>query len=281
MKTPLSKPGFQYFEANIAFNNIVVNLHTIPDFVRYAEQHGTKSIFLINDDADEKNSHFALINNGLLIRQYSFGFKFIEDFQEAKRQGFNEAQHFYDAKVRGVTHYKDYQLMLDARIVELSVLETLKTLGYAEGFEAWQKLQVDASLKLPDIGSITNAYELYEVGVRQGFPSYALLETALLIGFDNHDNYLSAINRGFKDAASFEDAVKLGFICYSDYEFALIHQIRDTKDATHFFSFCDAAGGKEIPFDEKVMLSFLSRLEEGKRISINKIIEHCRGRDYM
>jgi hypothetical protein len=276
MKFPVpSKSSWQYFNASVACSTQVI-LGNIADFIRYAELHQLRSVFLLHDAIDPSGlaTHFAVLHNGSLIQQATQGFRAIEDYVQATKGAFPDAGSYYDAQARGLSKYADYQLMCEAGIAEAETVETMKREGYIAGYEAWQILKEKGELEVPDIGPVSNAHELYQWAKKRGFPDYTALEQALVLGFSDWGDYQAATAKGFTNAARYEDAVRRGFLNNEDYEFALGRQIRDAADARTFFDLQAGAGGPDMEFDKKVLLTFLSRLEEGKRVSINKIEQH-------
>ena len=276
MKPTPNKPSWHYFKVRALQSAAQVTLSSIPDFVRYAELYAVKAMLLVQaaDDDSEHPTYFALAHNGLVVQQDACGFKCLEDFVEAEKQGFTLAGDYYDAAARGIHLFTDYALAQQSNIVDTAVLDAMKAGGYIAGFDAWKNLPADVSGKLPGGEHVTDAHTLYLTAQKAGFPDYAELEVILTKGFTNYGDYRAASDKGYPDAATYEDSLRRGFLSYANYQFAEQHQLRDAADATAFLAMVQQVGGVDIAHDEKTLLSLLARIEEGKRISINKINEY-------
>ncbi len=268
-----ARPSWQYFKAASAHYSAKVTLCSVSDLIRYAELHSIKAVMLLQGEheaKDEAVSHFALLHNGTLIQQATEGYNSLEDYVSSAGEGFGSAADYYDAQRRGMKSYADYRIAREADIADLSALEVLKRGGYVSGYETWRMI----SNELPSIGAIGNPRALYEAAAQRGFPDYPSFEKAMKAGFTEYGDYQTATGQGYPDAAAYEDSVRRGFTSYLDYEFAREHKLRDAADAAQFVSMAQSIGAKKLAHDEQALLIFLSRLEEGKRISINKIEEH-------
>ncbi len=272
MKNPSQapKPAWQYFKATLDSSAFLMQLSALSDFVRLAEMQSAKAVFLLGEDASGIPAHFAIPYNGGLLQQAAQGFRTLEEYAAARSAGFTEATEYHSAITAGYQRYDDYKLAVDTGITEADTVTEMKKRGFVEGFAQWQEIKEE----MPDIGAVSNPYELYQEAKARHFEDWETLRDALQKGFSQAHDYQVAKGKGFPDAKTYEGALARGLTSMEEYNFAEEHHLRDARDIRVFSELAVALGGPEMPFDQKVLLILLSRLEQGKRASANKLWEH-------
>lgn len=270
--TGSAKPAWQYYKAHIPGSSLIIELSSLADFIRLAEQQSSRAIFTVEDAG---SMHFAIAYHGGLLQQASEGYEQLEDYLQAQKSGFTAAADYYAACAGGYTSYDDYKLALDNGVAEAGSVAEMKQKGFADGFLRYGDLRATlAENKLPDPGDAANAWALMQLAKERQFDTWSAMEEALLAGFANSGDHTAAKAKGFSTAAIYENAVSRGFSSMRDYELAEKHHFRDAADGIRFFDIELMAGGPGLPHDQKLLLALLSRLEQGKRVSANKLWEH-------
>jgi len=257
-----------YFEANMPGRGISLQLSDMEEFIRYAAFCNTHSFFLLKKDAIE---YFAFLQQGLFIGHPTLGYKTMEDYKESVKANFPDAALFYDAKSNGYSIYSDYQLVKEAGISDIKVFEIIKAQGYLDGYHEFAALQKEANL-FEGCEAITNPFALYQYASSKAFTGYHHFKTALGLGFTDAYNYNSAMEKGFKNLVDYEDGINKGFITGEIYYTAIDKQIKDYKDFERFLELLKLETSI-TNFDERILLSVIGKLPQGKKVSINKLNE--------
>lgn len=262
-----------YLKARVVNACNKIELDTLTDFCNFAERHQVKEIFVIADEIAAA-FEFALLHNQTLISKPTEGFATLEDFKAATHAAFPEATSFYDAKREGYSHYEDYKMVKEAGITERSVFEEIKKRGFMHAFHEYKNL-LDTNEALQPLAAAENPAQLYEYAKQYGFETGAEFITAFREGFPDASTYKIAVEKGFPDYAEYKDAMDRGFTSYKDLLLAREKKVRNYED---FFRYLDLDCLKDtgLKHDERVLTVTLSKLEQGKKISINKLLELLR-----
>jgi hypothetical protein len=261
-------PSYHYFTVRKQQSECCLEFDSLTEFSRFVELHNLKTVFRLVNDAGQ-HSHFAVTHKGGLLQQPNLGFEKLEDYHRAIKNGFPDAASFYEALKEGYTNYEDYLLVKEAGINDKKVFEELQLNGFITGFKEYDT-QLKTLPGAPDISSPANAHQLMEHCRRNGFNTFSEFKAAYTKGFTDAPTYKMATERGFPTLADYNEALQKNILHYSDLQFTREHQLRDKADADRFMDL-EILMHTECAHDQRVLLVLLSKLEQGKRISINKL----------
>lgn len=257
-----------YFQANMPQQGLSLQFSNMEELIRYIAHHHINTVFVL---AKDEVQYFACMQQGIFIGHPSLGFNSIEDYKEAAKGHFPDAAWYYEAKNSGYEKYVDYQLVKEAGISDISIFENLKSQGYLDGFQAFKMLQSDQPL-FEGSEAITNPYLLYQHAISKAFENYHDFKTALDLGFTDAHHYHSALEKGFKNHFDYENGLLKGFATGEIYYAALDKKIRDIEDLNRFLELSQLET-MVTHFDERLLLSVIGKLPQGKKVSINKLNE--------
>lgn len=254
-----------YFPAKLVHSEHLLEFTNLKDFNRFLTIHKLSTVFLL-DEKEGIASHFAVSYKGGLLRQSTEGFKSLEDYSEATREQFPDSASFYAAQQMGYKTYADYKLVSEAGISNADEFNAMKEKGFARGFAALKEAANGNGL------AFANGFELYKHATEKGFADFAEYEKATESGFADGNIYKAAVAKGFENAADYDEALAGGYISSSELKLARKFHIRDRAD---FMRFTDLELAKKsgAQHDQRVMINMLSKLPEGKKVSINKLQE--------
>jgi hypothetical protein len=243
---------------------------SLEELKRFADAMQSKNIYVLTGE-DGTPERFAVIDNGIMLHHSSLQYKTLEDYQAAKQANFPDAITFYTAKASGYNKYEDYKLVLEAGISDIKVFEKLKSGGYIAGFKEYADI-LASGVSLPATEPLLTAFELYTYAINNGFENYSQFKEAFTKGFTNLAVYKVAVEHGFPTFADYEDGRSRGFREYAHLKFANENLVRDDADLRRMLDLgiviCD-----DCTCDQKVMINLLSKLEQGKKVSINKLTD--------
>lgn len=256
---------YSYFPVTLVKTEHLLEFATLKDFSRFLLVHKINTVFLINNEQGEA-THFAISYKGGLLRQATMGFKTIEDYTKSVSEQFPDAHSFYAALQMGYKTYADYKIVSEAGISNNDEYKAMKGKGFVEGYTDYKQLEKS------DESVFANPYELYKHAMANQFENYAEYKAALEKGYNNGGIYRAATAKGFENAADYELSSKLGFDNARDLNYARKHKIRDRAD---FMRFNDLEMLKDTnaKHDQRLLLTLLSKLPDGKKVSINKLDE--------
>jgi Zc3h12a-like Ribonuclease NYN domain len=257
-----------YFQANMPQHGLYLQLSSMEELIRYITHSHINTIFVLEKDEEW---YFACMQQGILIGYRSLGFNSIEDYKEAIKGNFPDAPLYYEAKNSGYEKYSDYQLVKEAGISDITTFENIKSQGYLDGYQAFKVLQDEKPL-FEGSEAIANPYMLYKYASSKAFTNYHHFKTALDLGFTDAHHYQSAIEKGFKNRLDYEDGLHKGFATGEIYYAALDKKIRDIEDLQRFSELTQLEIAASN-YDERLLLSVISKLPQGKKVSINKLNE--------
>ena len=271
-----------YFRASTHEHTRLLHMHSLADFTRLLDLYHAKAIFFLEgseptnpDKGTAADALFAIPYEGGLIVQPTQGFRTLEDYQQARTAGFELAADYYPATAEGYRQYADWHLAREAGIGEANTTEALRKAGFVEGYQTYQSwLSGERPEGAADVGPANHSYALYQAAIDRGYADWAALEHSLRHGFTQAGDQAAANARGFETSAEYEDATRLGFSTHADYDFAIRHHLRDAADAMTYSAMTSMSGPADMPHDQKLLLATLSRLDQGKRASANRLWEH-------
>jgi len=257
-----------YFEAIMPDHGLSLQLGTMEEFMRYVIFCNAHAVFVLKKNDQQ---YFACLQQGIFIGHSTLGYKTIEDYKESIKGNFADALLFYEAKNNGYSTYKDYQLVKEAGISDIRIFEKIKAQGYIDGYQEFKALQNDKPL-FAGSEDIANPYLLYTFASSKAFADYQHFKTALALGFTDAHNYDSAMEKGYKNCQDYEDGMTRGFATGYIYYGALEKNIRDIQDLDRFMELSKLETSA-ANYDERLLLSIISKLPQGKKVSINKLHE--------
>jgi len=265
MKQPVTT---KYFEADIPNAGLSLQFTTMDEFVRYIVFYNPTALFILKK---EEQHYFACMQQGIFVGYPTLGYHTIEDYKESVKGGFVNAVLFYEARANGYATYQDYQLVKEAGIADVGVFEKIKSQGYIDGYQEFKGIQKDTPL-FAGSEDIVNPYLLYTYASSKAFTDYQHFRMALDLGFTDAHNYNSAIEKGYKNCADYEDGLHKGFSTGYIYYSAMEKQIRDIQDLDRFHELSKLETST-ANYDERILLSVIGKLPQGKKVSINKLNE--------
>lgn len=262
------QPAIQYFEGNMPAQGLSLQLSAIDEFTRYIQLYNIHVVFLLRKN---EALYFACMQQGLFIGYPASGYYTLEDYRESGKAGFPDARLFYEAKTNGYSNYSDYQLVKEAGIADVQLFEKIKLQGYIEGYQEFKAMQSDKAV-FSGSGNITNPYQLYMHASSKAFVDYQHFKAASDLGFSDAYHYNSAIEKGYKNSNDYEEGMHKGFPTGPVYYEALEKEIRDMPDLEKYSALTKLETAA-ANYDERLLLSVISKLPQGKKISINKLNE--------
>lgn len=256
--------NLRYFSAkNVATQNFI-ELVTMDDLVRLVEMHNLREVFVLQSELGVSN-YFAVMYQNHLIQQAALGFKTIDDYYHAHENNFPDSDSYYGAKENGCETYEDYNMLSQSGITDKEKFAKVKQGGFIEGFKEWHVAE-----SLPP--NINNAIDLYTQAIQNGFVDFKTFAEAAAKGFISKNMYDIASEYGFPTMQEYEESKQRGFANYKEMTIANDLKIRNHEDLMRWSnlntSICEDCG-----CDGKVLNMLISKLEQNKRISINKLMD--------
>ncbi len=260
---------FRYISISKMTSSSILEFLQMEDLARFAENNHIKDIFVVQKEID-KEEQFALLHQNAILQHGTDGFQSIEDYFSATEKKFPNAQAYYEALKDGYQIYDHYKMMKEAGINNKATFDKMELGGFIEGFK---QIQLEDEYREAIVtNEISNAFNLYSFATGKGFESFHLWSDAVKKGFGDKDTYDIAKEYGFPDFVSYEEARKCGFKTYKELDFAHQHNVRDIEDMRKYIDL-HAVDCKDCSFDQRIMITLLSKIEQGKRISINKAMD--------
>jgi hypothetical protein len=253
-----------YIKASIKKSNTTVEIESIIEFTQFIDNHNIKDIFI----TPPPSSSFFIIYNHAILEIASANFLNLEDYKNAIQNNFNNSIEYYNAKELQIEKYEDYEMISKYGIKDLDSIQEMKTEGYIEGFDHLINLEKET---LPEqIKEINNPYQLYEFGKSNGYSNFDELYNSFQLGFTDSSTYNLAIEKGFNNATDYFDALKNGF---SDYNTFHIAKSNNVKTFTQLITKTNLETiNPSLAHDKSLLLSILSKLDQKKKVSLNKLI---------
>jgi hypothetical protein len=265
----MRKEAYQYFSVKVQQMTARLEFETLTDMCRFTDVNQIDNIFILHEDNPLDDS-FAIYHNACLLLHKTEGYKTLENFVSAGEKGYPNAIVYYDSIEMGYTKYEDYLLVKEAGISDLATFEIMKKKGFITGLTTYKELEQKEPKLFELKEPINNPFELYSYANQHNFDNCSKLLEALAKGFEDANLYSAAKELGFPTHNDFIDAGKRGFRVYGDLKVANELGIRDGQDFTRYNDLEIVKQG-EITHDQRVLLIVLSKIEQGKKISLNKL----------
>ena len=266
----MKQPNFNYYTLRPQQVLNRFEFTTLSDLYEFACKNQVTNIFLLYDGNGTVNK-FGILHNNALFEHDTTGFKTLEDYYKAREQHFPDAVIFYKALTAGYSKYEDYRLVEEAGIADKEIFNQVKQLGFIEGFSDYCDLI--KSNEIPaEPESFKNPFELYNYAMKHGFKDYQNLKKAVTKGFVDESTFTIAKEKGFELFADYKEALEKDFRSLQELELARTNNVRNRNDFMRFIDLENVNCGG-CSHDKKVLLALISKLEQGKKISINKLYD--------
>jgi Zc3h12a-like Ribonuclease NYN domain len=256
--------NLNYIKATVIQASTIIELDNIHDFFLYMELHAVKEIFLV-----DKSSKFALLSHHSLFQIPTYGYQTIEDAKKAVQNHFPDSQTYYEALKVGITKYEEYELTTVYGITDKTVFEKIKAEGYFAGFKKYKVYIEEQKESFVPIATFANLYELYTFAKKNGFYEFEEFFAAFKHGFITPTEFNIAQEKGFENGKDYKNALEMGFQDNDDYQKALRNNIKSYTELLQKENL--EISYPDSPHDQNLLLFLLSKLEQGKKVSVNKL----------
>lgn len=253
----------KHIKATVLQAATIIELDNILDFYQLVEQHLIKEVFLI-----ENNLKFAVLTQNAVLQTVTNDFLTIEDAKNATVNQFPNAKDFYAAAALHISKYEDYQLIVVCGIKDKNLYNQIHKEGFVSGFEEYKKFISDEN---HDNGKTVfpNVLALFNFAKANNFKKFENFFEAFKLGFENYENYQIALEKGFENAHDFKIALENGFPNNELYQIAIEDKVKTYKELEQKLNL--EMSYPNLKHDESVLLFLLSKLEQNKKVSLNKI----------
>jgi len=259
---------YNYFNLKAITSDLKLEFESLKELIRYFESQNIKTIYRIRSSEKDVEG-FGIPSKGGFYFHASMGFRSLEDYKASLNGRFPDSETFYLSKDAGYNLFEDYTLACTSGIAEKTDFDSLVTGGYREGFIQFEAESKNQTWKwIPE--GIGNPAQLYEHARKMGFSNFKSMATAFSLGFKNIVDYDIAIEKGFANAEDFAEGQQKGFHSGGDLNFARKYNLRDMADAQKYINL-EQAGDEDLKHDARVFLILLSKLPQGKKVSVNKL----------
>ena len=271
-----SKYNYVEIEDNPDFKSLKIK--DIKAFVKMLQEYEMKFVFRTEKKENEgkSQSEFLFLKSQIIYRIDGNNFKTIEDYEDATKCDFPDAESFYDALKAGIGTFKEYQDCKKIGVVDKALYTKAQTLGFLTAFEKFKE-RCEKSKGLMPQNFILNDYnspiKLCELATSKGFKDFGDFEKAFFLGFADKLMYDEAKAKGFTYAEDYINAVKMGFDQVKEYQEAKHLKIQNKYEYNCYISFKKSSKGGKYSADELVMLAALKATENGKKLSLKKLKE--------
>ena len=253
--------NLNYVDATLENINQKIEVQNIIDFCQMIERHHIKEVFVI------KNLHcFAIAYQNFLLTLSQNGYADLNDYRNAQQNGFSNADDFYEAKTLNITTFQNFEIMKACGIEDQETFAAIQKQNYLEGFKIWLQYKLDHNIEQP---ICKNPYELYTFAKENNFENFEQFFIAFQNGFTNLLEKNVANEKGFQTADDYDNAQKGGFTFYKEYKEATDQGVE---------TFEEYEKKKDLEFgevqsihDQKLLLLILNKIDQGKKVSLNKI----------
>jgi hypothetical protein len=247
---------------------MLMEFASLSELYTYSETYQLNNIFILSGNEDEA-LQFAVVHNNVLMRHATMGYETLADFHLSFQNDFPDAATYYAALAEGYKKYEEYKLVKEAGIASKDVFEKMRNNGFIKGFTDFNEMLLSGD-RLPQIEHFANPYLLYKFAVDNGFANYNEFKEAFVKGFTDSITMKIAAENGFANGADYKEAITLGFRNNAELQLARKEKIRDSADLSRREELA-FTGNNENSFDQRLLMVLLSKIEQGKKISLNKL----------
>ena len=252
-----------YIKASIS-NVALLEIENLIDFCKYTEQHHIKEIFVL-----EKELKFGILSHQLLLTTPSLGYQNLDDARKAVLNNFPSSEDFYQALKEGIHTYEIFEMQTKHGINDKELLQKLHDEDYLTGFENY-KMDFEKFQKAnPNVAKFQNAYELYQHTNENKFDDFNQLLAAFAGGFSSSSEYKDASLKGYENKTEYDIAMTNGFPNKEYYEKAKAVNVATYNE--YILKNNLEVSYPELTHDKSLLLFLISKIEQGKKASINKL----------
>ncbi len=261
----------QYHKVHIAKMENVLDFVELKSFCDFVLQNQIKTIFYVEENATEA-SRFAVTFKGTLARVLTDGYQTIEDYKDSCSKKFETAQQYYEATKKGFNNFQEFQLASESGLKEKQELDKLRQEGYIEGVQKFNDLE--RTILHADIAAMqfANPAQLKTFVTEKGFKDFASFFEAIRLGFADNLIYNIAKDHEYKNAQDHQAGLNGNFINGADYYVAQERGVPNYAQLMLYGEF--EAVNRNLPNDACATIILLSKAEQYKKISINKLYDH-------
>lgn len=253
--------NLQYVAADLSRIENTIEIKTIDDYCQLIEKHHVREVF-VNSNPDS----FAIAYHTFLLTLPRKEFKTLDDYRNAAFHNFEHANEYYEAQLLNIKTYENYELMKTSGVQDPELYKTLESKKFMEGY---QQLIDFLNQNENTTHSFKNPYELYIFATENQFETFDQFFIAFQNGFTNFHEYSIAQEKGFTLASDYKDALENGFRDYEIYKEAQDLGIKTI--AVYEKKFHLETDDQDCIHDQKVLLLLLSKIDQGKKVSLNKL----------
>ncbi|MES2619675.1 MAG: hypothetical protein V4615_02405 [Bacteroidota bacterium] len=261
---------YDYYAVTIRRAEQILEMHSLKDFISYAQAGHIRQIMLAND-FESGAPGFALASKGALYFCASRGFKTLEDFETAEENKFPDAATFYLALENNCATYAEYQTALADGITDAALFEKIKTGGYVEGFKIFDE-QRKQNTALPPLETIANVKALFDFATEKGFTDFRHFMKVWQAGFTDPLEYQMAIEKGLDNSLDYEIFMKGGFSVIEEYKLAKPLGITTIDELFQYLNL-NASTFAGSTFDELLLINIISKLDNDSKTEFNKLYD--------
>jgi hypothetical protein len=261
---------FDYYQVVIRKAENILLMPSLDDFVRYAMVCHIKQI-IKTTDAQTAEPCFALSSKGAVYLCPTLGFETLEDYVTSQENDFPDAATFYAAAKHNCSTYAEYQMVLTTGLVDSTLIEEMKQKGYIEGYLQFEEKRKQQPA-LPQLSEISNLKELFEFATKKQFTGFAQFIKVWEAGFTDPIEYQRADEKGLKTAEDFQTFTSGGFTELDQFKKAKPLEIKSVEEYMQYDNLL-AVNHDVKSFDQALLLSILSKLENGEQTDFNKLYD--------
>lgn len=262
----------EYFDIESTENFASLQIKRIKDFVKLAETLKVPHVFKTESD----EGFFLFFANQILYKIKRNGYKQLEDYLDAEENEYPTAVEYYEAKQGNFLTYKEYKDCKNSGITDRLAFLKAQKLGFIDKYDEFIAKAKKNPKLLPsnfNIDKFDTAMRLYEYAMYKNFKDYQNFQEATFLGFPDQTLFEEAKSKGFTYADDFLNATRLGFDNIAEYQEAMHLKIENKFEYEMFAKFKKATGPGQATHDEVLFVMEIRKYENGKKLSINKIME--------
>lgn len=252
--------NLHHLSAQIVQAATIIEIENIYDFHQFIEHHSTKEILVLNNPA-----RFAIFSNQGILQILSKDFLTVDDYKKADSNGFKTSKDYYDAVDQNIKTFEEYDIIVQNGITDTTIIEKMQLQGYTNNFKDYKNY----ADKYPDKQQFKSPFEMYNFGIENEFDDFPQCFAGIMAGFDNGIVFKDAMDKGFHFASQYHEAIENGFNNADEYEKALEEGITNRHEWIQKKNL--ESINQNLPHDQALLLLLLSKLEQGKKASINKL----------
>lgn len=218
----------EYIEASEISNSTNIDIIDVDGFLKIASANSIRIVFIIlpKENRLGTDNIFFFPSNGFIYRLHGKNYKTLEDFQQAKTQGFTSSMEYYDALNLGFNTYEEYNHCKSLGIDKKDEFEEAKRCGFVNGFDIFmnERQRYNNFLHLKELpekfhnpvelfkyakSKHFNIFKDFESAISKGFPEFSIWKEADSKGFKYADDFYAALERGYFDSKDYFEALKL------------------------------------------------------------------------